>query len=345
MGPWGLRANGSPGPPPPATRHPSVVRPTQRLARTGSRAQQRIDRHARQGYCPQPGQGTSYSHQVRRAGAVWADRRGVIGWALTVSVVVGFGSWAFLQAWAKSAGPLPVLAEEIRRLLVAAGPFALAALAVYQVADALTERRQKVPENWLSTADLIRREIEKTLMRLDAPGEVSRCTLKVWMVSRAKKTDSGPQQRLMKVWADSRTPAPASNVDWEVGKGVIGQAVSQRRGLARNVASTWRDVWDCDETAWTSLDSDRTFGVTFEEFLRLRGDQPEDSPFVMAVPVRRKGKVVGVAALDAPSYMETIIVTAGHDILRYLAVLGTDVLDGDDRGGSVGAHRHHATSI
>ena len=97
----------------------------------------------------------------------------------------------------------------------------------------------------------------------------------------------------------ARRPA-ASGVVWRPGKGVIGQCVAVGTDVGQDVGADSRPWLHAGPEQWPGVPEHVRSGLTYEEFVRVRGKYH----VVLATPVivdsGRSSEVIGCVALDGP---------------------------------------------
>jgi hypothetical protein len=92
----------------------------------------------------------------------------------------------------------------------------------------------------------------------------------------------------------------SSGIAWREGVGVIGQCVERREDIIENLATLDEQLSDVTPEEWTTLSSDLTYGLSYDEYLRVRGKYE----VILATPMIREtplgSRVIGCIAIDAP---------------------------------------------
>lgn len=94
----------------------------------------------------------------------------------------------------------------------------------------------------------------------------------------------------------------ASGIAWTPGKGVVGACVAQQQVIAKDLRLIDAAIWPCTEEEWdTVAPSDVRLGLTFTEYLEIRGKYD----VVVAAPILDASasptQAVGCVALDGPA--------------------------------------------
>jgi hypothetical protein len=92
----------------------------------------------------------------------------------------------------------------------------------------------------------------------------------------------------------------ASGIAWREGVGVIGQCVERGEDIVENLATLDEQLADVTAEEWSRLPVDLTYGLNFDEYLRVRGKYE----VILATPMIREtplgSRVIGCIAIDAP---------------------------------------------
>lgn len=92
----------------------------------------------------------------------------------------------------------------------------------------------------------------------------------------------------------------ASGIAWREGVGVIGQCVERREDIIENLATLDEQLADVTPAEWNELPADLTYGLTYDEYTRVRGKYE----VILATPMIREtplgSRVIGCIAIDAP---------------------------------------------
>lgn len=92
----------------------------------------------------------------------------------------------------------------------------------------------------------------------------------------------------------------ASGIAWREGVGVIGQCVERGEDIIENLATLDEQLSDVTPEEWQTLPADLTYGLTYDEYLRVRGKYD----VILATPMIREtplgSRVIGCIAIDAP---------------------------------------------
>jgi hypothetical protein len=92
----------------------------------------------------------------------------------------------------------------------------------------------------------------------------------------------------------------ASGIAWREGVGVIGQCVERREDIIENLATLDAQLGDITPAEWKQLPTDLTYGLSYDEYARVRGKYE----VILATPMIREtplgSRVIGCIAIDAP---------------------------------------------
>lgn len=102
----------------------------------------------------------------------------------------------------------------------------------------------------------------------------------------------------------------SSGIAWRVGAGVIGQCVQRGSDVVENLAALDDQLANVDARQWKSLPQDVTYGLSYDEYTRVRGKYE----VVLATPMIREtplgSRVIGCIAVDAPATAFTAMTSA-----------------------------------
>ena len=91
-----------------------------------------------------------------------------------------------------------------------------------------------------------------------------------------------------------------SGIAWREGVGVIGQCVERGEDVIENLATLDEQLADVTRKEWKGLSRDLTYGLTYDEYARVRGKYE----VILATPMIREtplgSRVIGCIAVDAP---------------------------------------------
>lgn len=167
------------------------------------------------------------------------------------------------------------------------------------------------------TAD-VQAQFDEILVELESAcadrGQASRtyqCGITVWKLqklTRAERRTGETRPRLKAVAIRPvRYKRNTSGLRWRLGMGVIGTALQDNTRLAIDVDAAWAPLRGCTKDEWDAQPDDVRQGLTHEEFRTAVAGTPGSADpagqFVLAVPVWRGSKPVGVVALDTPPEM------------------------------------------
>lgn len=92
----------------------------------------------------------------------------------------------------------------------------------------------------------------------------------------------------------------ASGIAWREGVGVIGQCVERGEDIIENLATLDEQLTDVTPAEWKKLPADLTYGLSYNEYTRVRGKYE----VILATPMIREtplgSRVIGCIAIDAP---------------------------------------------
>jgi hypothetical protein len=99
----------------------------------------------------------------------------------------------------------------------------------------------------------------------------------------------------------------SSGIAWRPGLGVIGQCILRGQDVVENLAALDEQLGDTPPDEWASLGDDLTYGLSYEEFLRVRGKYGVvlASPMIKETPLG--SRVIGCIAVDAPANAFTVM--------------------------------------
>ncbi|HEX6197670.1 MAG TPA: hypothetical protein VFZ37_17270 [Jiangellaceae bacterium] len=93
----------------------------------------------------------------------------------------------------------------------------------------------------------------------------------------------------------------ASGISWRPGVGVIGQCVTRGADVIENLAMLDEELEDVTAEEWRTLPADLTYGLSYDEYLRVRGKYE----VILATPIIQErplgSRVIGCIAVDAPA--------------------------------------------
>lgn len=96
-------------------------------------------------------------------------------------------------------------------------------------------------------------------------------------------------------WRLKSTPAVASGVRWTLGKGLIGRCWELKKNVGANVTAEWGTT-ELTEAEWEALDPSLRYGLSHEEYQRVR-----DYGAIVATPILNDdGRYLGCISADAP---------------------------------------------
>ncbi|HEX6232136.1 MAG TPA: hypothetical protein VFZ63_03330 [Jiangellaceae bacterium] len=91
-----------------------------------------------------------------------------------------------------------------------------------------------------------------------------------------------------------------SGIAWREGVGVIGQCVERGEDVIENLATLDEQLAEVTRKEWKGLPRDLTYGLTYDEYARVRGKYE----VILATPMIREtplgSRVIGCIAVDAP---------------------------------------------
>jgi hypothetical protein len=169
------------------------------------------------------------------------------------------------------------------------------------------ERAKDVQEQF----DEILVELENACALNGLPSRTYHCGITVWQLQKITRGDrkQGENRPRLKTVAirTVRYKRRTSGLRWRLGMGVIGMALKDNTRLAVDVDEAWKPLRNCGAATWDAQPAEVRQGLSYAEFqTAVSGAAGSDEPagqFVLAVPVWKADKPVGVVALDTPPEM------------------------------------------
>lgn len=95
--------------------------------------------------------------------------------------------------------------------------------------------------------------------------------------------------------------AVSSGITWRPGIGVVGQCVERGEDIVENLDVLDEQLENIDEVEWQKLPTDVTYGLSYEEHLKVRGKYGVvlATPMIQETPLG--SRVIGCVAVDAPA--------------------------------------------
>ena len=154
-------------------------------------------------------------------------------------------------------------------------------------------------------------ELENACADAGLPSRTYHCGITVWKLQRrtlGERVKSEQRRRLKTVAIRPiRYKRRTTGLRWRLGMGVIGMALESNTRLAVDVDESWRLLRDCGPKVWEAQEPEVRQGLSYEEFqTAVAGAAGTDEPagqFVLAVPIWKSDKPIGVVALDTPPGM------------------------------------------
>lgn len=167
-------------------------------------------------------------------------------------------------------------------------------------------RRQHAPQ--LKEVEATIYELLRALERMAIERKhllpLSTCGVKVWAVRPRSLMDYFRKESRKPLERVATSPfhraTTSSGLQWRVGMGVIGTALSENNAGGVDLEKLWGTLLDCDEIAWNEKTDQVRMGLTFPEFRRLLWNGGGTGPFVFALPYYKGERPLGVVALDMP---------------------------------------------
>lgn len=174
------------------------------------------------------------------------------------------------------------------------GPFLAVAL-VGAVEPLVTGIRDRRGARRVAREVTVREMLGQGLAQIEGLTRIPCAKLGASAYCLGRKRFRGPQ-RLHRIARLRLAPQPASNVDWFVGKGVVGLCARREMDVTIDVFGLHEPYRAADE--WAHLDSATTLGLSWQECELLRGKHG----FIVATPVNdpASGRVIGVVTIDGP---------------------------------------------
>jgi hypothetical protein len=138
------------------------------------------------------------------------------------------------------------------------------------------------------------------LLELEEATGISTRNLGVSAYRLRPKLLPGRKRRLERLVRMQLIIRVSSGIAWREGVGVIGQCVERREDIIENLATLDEQLSDVTPEEWKTLPPDLTYGLSYDEYLRVRGKYE----VILATPMIREtplgSRVIGCIAIDAP---------------------------------------------
>ena len=169
------------------------------------------------------------------------------------------------------------------------------------------ERDKDVQEQF----DEILVELENACALAGLPSRTYHCGITVWKLRKLTRRErkAGEQRPRLKTVAirTVRYKRRTSGLRWRLGMGVIGLSLKDNTRMAVDVDEAWRALRECGAESWDAQPAEVKQGLTYAEFQTavsgVPGSDDAAGQFVLAVPIWKADKPLGVVALDTPPEM------------------------------------------
>jgi hypothetical protein len=175
-------------------------------------------------------------------------------------------------------------------------------------------------------------ELEDACATAELPSRTYHCGITVWQLQKRTWRERWQHEKRPRLKSVAIRPVRykrrTSGLRWRLGMGVIGMALADNTRLAVDVDEAWRPLRDCGPEKWQSQPREVVQGLSYTEFQTAvagaAGTSESAGQFVLAVPIWKGDKPIGVVALDTPPRMGPAALDSRVSDLLY--AVGTYVL-------------------